>query len=94
MQFVQGILLHKKQVPIKTGKRAGQDLPVVSVLDEYDGYSRVIDVTDFDNHINGIETGRHIEIPIRSTCGVSKKGNPYINYTVAGPVKEIQRAAE
>lgn len=89
MQFIEGKLLHKKSVKIKTGTRAGEDLPVISILDDYDSHSMVVDITDFDNHVNGMELGKTIRLPIRSRAGVSQKGNPYINYVTAGRPQEV-----
>ena len=90
MQTVIGTLLHKKI--IKTKK--GNNLSVISMLDEYDNYSQVIDITDFDNLVNGTDTGVIIELPIRSRSGVSERGNTFINYVVAGKPKVHQRIAD
>jgi hypothetical protein len=84
MQYLEGVLLHKKQVPTKKGTM----LDVVSILDEVpDGKSspKVRDVTDFDNYVNGVEIGKTVFIPVKVREGVSAKGNAYINYITAGP---------
>jgi hypothetical protein len=83
MQYLDGTLLHKKQ--IKTHK--GTMLDVVSILDDSpDGKSspQVRDVTDFDGHVNGLEIGKRITLPVRVRAGVSDKGNAYMNFVAAG----------
>lgn len=80
MQYVEGTLLHKKQVQTKKGGT----LDVVSILDDYTSHSQVVDITDFDGHINGIETGKRITVPVKCRAGVSERGNTYINYVTAG----------
>jgi len=80
MQYVEGVLLHRKSFQSKKGKQ----IPVVSILDDYENHSQVIDVTDFDNRVNGIHTGVKVRLPIRSRAGVSERGNAFINYVVAG----------
>lgn len=84
MQFLNGKILHKKE--IKTKK--GNILDVVSILDEYETYSQVIDLTDFDNHMSNYQEGQDVTIPFKARPGVSDRGNTYINYVVAGPVME------
>jgi len=80
MQFIKGILLHRRT--IKTKK--GQDLNIVSILDQYKTHSQVVDITDFDNFLDNIEIGQSVEFPFRSRPGVSDRGNTYINYVTAG----------
>lgn len=86
MQFIEGTLLHKKSFQSKKGNT----IPVVSVLDEYSKFSQVVDITDFDNQINGLEVGKRVRIPIKSRAGVSDRGNPYINYVSAGVPVEVE----
>ena len=83
MQFVKGVLLHKKQFKAKTGKV----IPVVSVLDENETFSQVIDITDFDGHAVRMTQGAVLQIPVRIKAVVSEKGNPYLNYVTAGPAE-------
>lgn len=85
MQFVTGTILHTKVVK----SRKGREIPVVSILDEYQQYSQVIDVTDFDGFVNGYGKGTVVHMPIRTRPGVSQKGNAYINYVAAGPAEKV-----
>lgn len=85
MIFIEGTLLHKKSFKSKKG----QEIPVVSLLDKYDSHSQVIDITDFDNQINGLEIGKEIRVPVKSRAGVSDRGNAYINYVSAGVPTEV-----
>ena len=80
MQYLEGTLLHKKQVKTKKGTM----LDVVSILDDYETHSQVIDITDFDGHVNGAPQGARLTLPVRCRPGVSDRGNPYINYVTAG----------
>jgi hypothetical protein len=83
MQFLTGALLHKKQFTTKQGKQ----IPVISILDEYEKFSQVVDITDFDNFAASMDVGATIQIPIRVKAVVSEKGNPYLNYVTAGAAK-------
>ncbi|EMS77191.1 hypothetical protein [Desulfotignum phosphitoxidans] len=85
MQYIEGVVLHRKSFQSKKGK----EIPVVSILDEYDKFSQVVDITDFDNHVNGVSKGIKVRLPVRSRPGVSDRGNAFINYVVAGPVVEV-----
>lgn len=84
MQFIEGQILNKKSFTIRNGKNAGKKVPVISILDQYPSHSQVVDITDFDEYVNGIEEGTTIKLPFRSRPGVSEKGNTYINYVTAG----------
>lgn len=83
MQFVKGVLLHKKQFTTKTGKT----IPVISVLDENQTFSQVLDITDFDEHAKLMKQGVVLQIPVKIKAIVSEKGNPYLNYVTAGPAE-------
>jgi hypothetical protein len=88
MQFIQGVILHRKSFTIKKGKNTGKDIPVIEMLDPYPNHSAVVDVTDFDHHLQDCREGDKVTIPVRISTGISQKGNPYINYTSAGAPDE------
>lgn len=90
MQFVKGVLLHKKQFTTKKGNQ----IPVVSVLDENKTFSQVIDITDFDNYVNGAALGDVVVLPVRVKAVTSDKGNSYINYVVAGEPLNSKSASD
>jgi len=83
MQFVKGVLLHKKQFTTKTGKT----IPVISVLDENQTFSQVLDITDFDQHAALMKQGTVLQVPVKIKAIVSENGNPYLNYVTAGPAE-------
>lgn len=84
MQFIEGQLLNKKSFMAKSGKSAGREISVVSILDQYPSHSQVVDLTDFDNYVGDIEPGTKLRVPFRARPGVSDRGNTYINYVTSG----------
>lgn len=86
MIFLRGRLLHKKNVGGKNGK---QPLPIVSILDENDRFSRVLDLADFDYRFEKIDQGIDIEVPIAVRLNDSN-GKAYLNYAVSGEPQILQ----
>lgn len=85
MHYIEGVVLHRKSFQSKKGK----EIPVVSILDEYEKFSQVVDITDFDNNVNGVSKGIKVRLPVRIRPGVSDRGNAFINYVSAGPIVEV-----
>jgi len=90
MQKLIGPLLHKKSFTSKKGVV----IPVISILDEHQKFSEVIDLTDFDNSAAQIDVGQMIEVPFRSRPNTSKKGELFINYVVDGEPQLLERFAD
>jgi hypothetical protein len=88
MQYVKGKLLHRKQFKTKRNK----EILVISILDENEKFSQVLDITDFDNYTNGTELGSKIWVPVKVKAVVSQKGNLYLNYVTAGSVMPVETA--
>lgn len=90
MKQIIGTLLHTKEVTSKKGRQ----FTVVSILDEYENYTEVVDITDFDGYVNGAQKGELICLPYRSRPGVSERGNAYINYVTVGKPDILKRIAD
>ena len=69
MQILRGTLLHKKSFTSKKGNT----IPVISVLDASENFTKVIDITDFDNEAASYNVGDEIELAFRSTANVSER---------------------
>lgn len=80
MITLEGILLHKKTIGGKNGK---QPLNIVSILDENERFSRVLDLADFDSRFHEVIQGQKVEVPISIRLAETET-NAYLNWAVAG----------
>lgn len=87
MIYLEGQLLNIKTVE---NKKKGTKLTVVSILDKSERFSRVIDLADFDGHINGHREGQHVKVPINFRQVVnSDTGRAYLNFSLTGKAEAV-----
>lgn len=81
MLKLSGRLMHKKSIGGGNGK---DPLPIVSILDENDRFTRVLDLADFDNRFYEIQKYQFVDVPISIRLTEGKNGKTYLNWAVAG----------